>query len=221
MEVGDAPDGPVPNQTTTGVGPLTGITGSVNGFFDGSGDHVDSFAITITDVNAFYATTAFGNGFANFASSLWLWDNVGNSLLGNANARNIGPGSTISDPTTFPGLTGGAVDPTASGIELTADQMYILSVSYFSNEARDTGNNTVIDLNSLFSELHGPNCGPPPCFDHWDNDATDGGDYHIELAGAEFYSPVPIPTPIPAALPLFATALAGLGFVAKRRKQAA
>ena len=220
-EIGDAPDGPFTRQDTVGVGALTSITGVID---RAGGDHVDTYSIIITDVQAFYATTKIGLGGSvtlgtggNADSRLWLWSEAGAPLLGNddVNEMAVIPGSDtlasfISDPSTFVGFTGDVVNATASGIALQTGQKYLLSISEFTNDPDDAGGVDVINLGSDFDALHGPNPSAG-AFVAWENGAdTSVITYDIALQGAEFCT-------VPAPATLLLLGLAGLAGVGRRR----
>lgn len=200
-EVGDAPEGVPFRQDTFGVGPLNQITGAIN---RGQGDHTDTYSIIITDPMAFLASTknSFGGSAvsstgSNLDTRLWLWTNSGQVVLGNddVNSTSLGTdtlASLISDPTTFPTLSGGeVVDPTAANVSLVAGQKYLLSISLFSNDPDDAGGVDVVNLGADFDALHGPNPAAGP-FAAWENGtSTTMGTYTIALRGATYCVPEP------------------------------
>lgn len=214
-EVGDAPDGPLPFQDTVGIGALESITGSID---RGNGDHVDTYCIMIVDVAAFFASTKQSlGGFASTATGgnadtrLYLWDLDGNIVLANDDDSGSPDGlaSTITDPSTFNAVTGGVVNASASNISLTPGQ-YLLSITYFPNNAVDSGGFGVSTIGSPFSNLHGPNPNAG-AFNNWTNPAgTTAFDYRIALGGVEYST---VPTPGGAAL----LGLAGLVAIRRRR----
>lgn len=219
-EVGDAPQGVPANQATVGVGPLTAITGVID---RPAGDHTDTYCITVTDVSLFYATTkifyggsAVDTAGANADTRLWIWDLAGNELLGNddINAAALGTSdnfaSLVSDPSTFPGFSGGElVNGTATGISLTNGSRYLLSISEFANDPDDAGGVDLINLGADFDALHGPNPSAGS-FAAWENAADSTKfTYKIALAGATFCE-----VPEPASLSLLALG----GLLALRRR---
>jgi hypothetical protein len=83
VEVGDAPEGVPAHQDTVGVGPLVLISGSLDSF-DFAVDHVDTYAIIITDPDNFWASTTPALGGSASGGSedtrLWLWTVDGQRL---------------------------------------------------------------------------------------------------------------------------------------------
>ena len=206
VEVGDAPDGVPDRQDTVGVGPLINI----NGFLDSD---IDTYSIVITDVDAFYATTAplgfNGTGFADFDSTMWLWDEFGNPVLGNDDSFGSLL-STITDPANF-GVTGGAVNADAANIRLTPGK-YLLSIGAFNDGPVDINGDRVILTSGAFSDLHGPNPLSNGIFNNWLGNGAVGA-YSVELGGATFCA-----IPEPASSALLALGVIGLACVRKRKR---
>lgn len=194
-EMGDAPDGVPARQDTAGIGPLLNINGATSSVDQ---DWVDTYSIVIIDPVDFYATTASSvgrnTGSATFDTRLWLWDEQGNVLLGNDDTASDGLQSTISDPSTFAGFTGGAVNADAQGIFL-APGKYLLSISGFDNDPFDAAGVDLVNLGSPFSDLRGPNQNAG-AFSVW-GQAGATGEYRIELGGATFCT---IPEPASSTL---------------------
>jgi hypothetical protein len=92
----------------------------------------------------------------------------------------------ISDPSTFPALSGGeVVNATAANIALQANGKYLLSISRFANDPDDAAGVDLVNL-SLFDQLHGPNPAAGP-FSRWeDPTTTTTGSYVIALRGATY-----------------------------------
>ncbi len=207
LETGDAPDGPNVSQPTVGIGPISQIVGQLD---RANGDHVDTYAITITNPMTFYASTSehLGGdllsalpieGLQN--SRMWLWRSSilreGLPTIALANDDDaFFPGdlaSTISDESSFTMLTTGNVDSTAMGVNLIAGETYLLSISTFDNDPEDASNVDLIEFGPDLTALYGPNVAAGP-FDHWENSpSSEEGGYIIALQGAEF-SVVPEPT---------------------------
>lgn len=210
-ESGDAPDGPIPFQDTTGVGPLMSIMGSID---RPNGDHVDTYCINITDPSVFMASTSatFG-GAAAFDSRLWLWNANGGLVVANDDTpagAGGGLASTLSDPSTYAALTGGGVVAPTATISITPGR-YLLSISTYANDPEDSGGFDLASLGSDFDALHGPAAGVG-AFDHWENFSdADAGAYTIALRGATFCN---VPTTGVAGLMGM-----GLGLLGVRRRR--
>jgi hypothetical protein len=188
-EVPDAPAGVPARQDTVGVGALTNIVGFTATADD---DFHDTYSIIITDPNDFYATTAntvgAGTGSASFDTRLWLWDEQGNILMGNDDTFSDGLQSTLSDPSNFNGLTGGALSD--NPLPLVGGRKYLLSIGGFNSDPFDAAGTDLVQLgfpNGL-SDLSGPNPAAGP-FASWSTGAT--GEYNIELGGATYCVPEP------------------------------
>lgn len=206
-EIGDAGDIISGVQNTVGTGPLTTISGATS-----TSDTVDAYCITITNPADFYATAASvidPLASVTWDTRLWLFDSSGNVLLGNDDTFSDGLQSTLSDPGTFTGLTGGGVNPTASGISLTAGD-YILVISGYNYDALDASGSAIITLSGLFSELHGPNAGTGPLAS-WGGTLFGSGSYTLALNGATYCQ-----VPAPGALALLG--LVGLAGTRRRRR---
>jgi MYXO-CTERM domain-containing protein len=208
-ESGDAGDIISGVQMTVGAGALTTISGATD---TAGGDIVDAYCISITDPGSFYATlnsAIDGSAVASWDTRLWLFDSAGNILLGNDDTNGAGLQSTISDPSTFTALTTGAVNPTASGISLTAGD-YILVVGGYNTDALDASGGQIITLSSSFSELHGPNGGAGPLAS-WTTGFSSGS-YTVALSGAAYCQ-----VPAPGALALLG--LFGVAGTRRRRRR--
>lgn len=193
IELGDAPEGVATYQNTTGSGPLSSIRGSIDTVGTVADDHVDTYAITITDPDNFWASTTLAlGGFANGGSEdsrLWLWTQDGLPLLGN---DDIGSSvqSTLSSPGIFNSLTGGAVDSSASGIALVAGETYLLSISFYPNAPVDALGNDLFNLDNQYQHLLGPIPTAGPMVG-WKNTWQEGFAYDIALNGASYAIPEP------------------------------
>ncbi len=208
-EVGDAPEGIPDRQDTMGVGPLTQITGSLNG---PGGDFVDTYSIIVTDPVQFFASTAIHLG-GNFRSSaerlldsrIWMWsestfaDGFNQMLLANDNDFNFGmpdTGATISLPSMFNNVTGGVVNMDATGVTIAANTKYLISVASAPNDPLDAVGNDLANLEEVLPsfDLHGRDLGAG-AFASWAHAPTMEVDtYIISLQGATFCTIVPEPT---------------------------
>lgn len=221
-ELGDAPEGVPAHQETMGVGALTLIEGGIS---RGTGDHTDTYCITITDPGTFFASTKISmGGYALTATGgfgdtrMWLWNMNGGLLLANDDHAGGTDGlkSTITDPSTFVATTGafgtaGTVAATATPISLTPGQ-YLLSISYFPNDPDDAVGVDQATIGSPFTALHGKNPASG-AFDHWENAAgTTAWTYGIALRGAS-YCVVPEPATI------VALGIGALGLLVARRRK--
>lgn len=212
VEVGDAPEGVFTYQDTVGFGPLLSISGSIDSVGTVADDHVDTYAITITDPADFWASTtpALG-GFASGGSEdtrLWLWTADGQPLLGNEDNGGIYQ-STVSSPGIFTSLTGGTVDTSASAITLVAGQTYLLSISYYPNAPVDALGNDLFNLDYQYIDLLGPIPTAGPMVG-WKDVWQEGFAYKIALNGATSAIPEP------HAMALLIIGLLGLRFVRLR-----
>jgi hypothetical protein len=202
VEVGDAPSGVPARQDTNGTGPLSRIEGNLipnAGLMD-----TDTYSIIITDPASFLASTktSFGGSAvsatgANLDTRLWLWTDNGTVLLGNddVNSTSLGTdtlGSLISDPSTFPSLSGGElVNASAANVALQAGRKYLLSISLFANDPDDAAGVDLVNLGADFDALHGPNAAAG-AFARWeDPTSTVTGTYTIALRGATYCVPEP------------------------------
>jgi MYXO-CTERM domain-containing protein len=204
-EVGDAPDIINGVQMTVGAGALTTISGATS-----ANDFVDAYCIHITDPASFYATGATivdANASVNWDLRLWLFDSAGNVMLGNDDTFNDGLQSTVSDPSTFTAISGGAVNASASAIALTPGN-YTLVIGGYNGNALDASGAQIITLSGNFSDLHGPNTGVGPLAS-WTGGAS--GTYTIALNGAGYCE-----VPTPGALA--SMAFAGLFGLRRRRR---
>jgi hypothetical protein len=190
-EAGDAGPLPISAQTVTGAGPLSKITGRLNGMpplpSRGVGDFQDMYLIRIIDPMNFMASTDILNGgFADFDANLFLFELDGRGLLGN-----IGLGSNAT-------LTSASND--GSGAELDAPGDYYLAISGGFSVPAD-GFFEIFDFNAP-GEISGPDgLGGPFPINNWIG-PTQTGDYEIAIQGAIF-----IPAPATLALMLLAPVL--------------
>ncbi len=224
-EDGDAPDGVPASQLTTGVGPLTAITGELN---PAAGDHIDTYCIKTGNIDDpslpfFYASTSptLGGTMASPGELLanarmWLWnesgprDGIFDVLLANDNDQMAGAlgAATISEPEAFSMLTGGGVASSAMGVTLQANHTYLLSISEFPNDPQDSNGTDLADF------------GPPPSTDlvgknsmalefvDWERTANTGlASYTIALQSAQFCA-----VPEPAGMFAWLVVAAAMGY---------
>ncbi len=163
-EAPDAGDLPHTAQSTTGIGAVDTITGSITNASD-----VDMYRIHITDPALFTATVS------DFPadSTLWLFDRDGNFLASNDDSATLL--SHIGyDYANWPEL---------------AEGDYFLAVTGLGNEPRDGGDAPLsVDVGAGYNGL--PNgAGPLAAWVHVDDDQE--GDYTITLTGASFSSASP------------------------------
>lgn len=201
VEMGDAPQGVPDRQDTVGVGQLTEIIGSLDGF---NGDFVDTYSIIITDPLQFYASTALhlGGSFTSRTerladSRIWLWSEstfaeaIDQVVLANDNDFNFGAtdtGATIAHPQTFPLLTGGDVNMSAANVSLLANTKYLISVSTTPNNPLDGMGNDLANLEEIVPsfDLHGRDASAGP-FATWSHlPPLEADNYVISLRGASF-----------------------------------
>ncbi|MEM8756926.1 MAG: hypothetical protein AAGF47_03995 [Planctomycetota bacterium] len=200
-------------QTTSGVGALTSITGTID---NSVVDDLDGFFITVTDADAFFASTDpndggsfIGNTGFEDDSRLWLFDTSGNLIM--ANDDNDDSSGTDSLESRIGNLgvqyDGPAFNSPGSVVD---GATYILVIGEFSNSVVDAAGEEIADFSADFGALHGLN----PLFDASTAQNENPGsftasvDYNIVLGGATFAIPAPA-----------SAALLGLGGLAAARRR--
>jgi hypothetical protein len=189
-EIGDAPEGPVGiegHQETVGLGPLNTIFGSLD---VGANDHVDTYAIEVTDMSLFSVTIS-PLGLEVLANArTWLWNDFtrGGTQLVMANDNSpLAPGGLsplLTDPSTWPGVQINAPGSVAAG------GRYLLSISYFDNNPVDAMETALADLDNFPEALHGLAMAGP--FSNWQNPgAPNVSSYQIQLTGVTYSVPEP------------------------------
>jgi hypothetical protein len=193
-EVGDAGQLPATAQVTTGGGPLTAITGTID-----TPNDVDMFAIRITSPSTFSATTV-GQPGTHFDTQLFLFDSNGRGVEANDDVSTTNLRSTLTSIGALP-----------SGI-------YYLAISSFNADPVAPGGlrlfpepeETIAPTFGLPVGPTGPGGGLPVA--DWTTGGLSAGTYQIALTGAEFAIPEP------GSVLLFGLGLAGaLGYGRRRR----
>lgn len=203
-EAGDAGPLPFSAQTVVGAGPLSRISGELQGPAGlpdrGVGDYQDMYLINIVDPFNFTASTVvLDDGFATFDSQLWLFNLDGSGLLANQDA---GVGEQAAR------LTNLSND--GSGAELVAPGLYYLAISGAGSVPLGGGGpDPMFQFTLGPGEISGPD--GPGGFGNPITDWTNPGQfglYRIGLTGAEFIVPAPEGL----------LALSGLGLLIRRRR---
>ena len=177
----DAGSLPGDANVTTGLGPLSGIKGTLTGASprgaSGPGDFQDMFAIEIIDPATFSAFVApNGNGAPTFDTQLWLFDSNGQGVLGNDD--NSATGSGLS------GFFNSATD--TSGASVSAPGRYFLAISGAGSVPLDDAGNLIFRLD-VVGEVSGPDGSLSPIA-LWSGPG-EVGEYEIQLTGVAFADP--------------------------------
>lgn len=186
-ELGDAPEGVPDHQDTVGIGPLTTIAGSLDGVID----HVDTYSIVVTDPLLFNVSISPAAGEILSNARMYMWTDPtfaegGVLLMANDDSPVPGVSSLLTDPMTWPGSLVNNPSPVVDG------GRYLLSVTYFPNDAIDGAANPLADFPVDLFALHGPD-PTAGSFVGWENPGANVGNYLIDLQGVA-YSLVPEPT---------------------------
>lgn len=169
IELGDAGQSIAAANITIGANPLEHIRGSLSRPTE---DFVDIYCIRIPDPSNFGATTV---GNASFDTQLFLFDMNGMGVVFDDDANASVTQSTIT----------GALVP-APGI-------YFLAISIYDRDARDASGNEIWADSPFVGQRapDGPGAGNPLA--GWTGGAqNDGGNYVIEMRGADFHVPEPM-----------------------------
>lgn len=211
VEDGDAGSSIESAQPITNVegGQVQRIFGSLAGHSSASGidpDFEDLYLINITDPGNFMVSTASEHGgYADFQTSLWLFDADGFGLLGNV----YSPQSPVSPPGDVAGQILGstllhfATDNT--GIVITEPGLYYLAITGVPNHPLASGPTEGMDIFEFdqFDEISGPD-GPGGDFPFikwwWGEGET--GSYEIIVEGVG-------EVPAPGAIALMLVGFAG------------
>ncbi len=154
-------------QTVYGNGPLTTITG----FMDGGGEE-DGYIIEITDPASFSATTinALTEASSVTDTQLWLFDESGAGVQFIDDDPNSGTflSNMLNDFVVSPGC-------------------YMLVVSGFTNDAENSDGDEIW-LDTPFNVLRQPDGAGAgnPVVTQWDMNSGQGGEYQIDLTGCSF-----------------------------------
>lgn len=181
-------DNVVGGQVRRIVGTLAGAPASAGGFGDPMGDFEDMYKIVITDPGTFFISTSpqYG-GYADFQTSLWLFDSKGFGLLGNVySPQDLFGGGEGGSAGELLGstLTNYATDDT--GLVIKTPGIYYLAITGVNRHPLASGPTEGMDIFSFaqFDEISGPD-GPGanfPFIRTWWGDGQSGS-YEIYVEG--------------------------------------
>ncbi len=178
--------------------PLASITGSLFSIGD-----ADIFAIYINSPSTFSATTVNAvTTTANTDTALFLFDSTGKAIYANDDAAG--------------GLSVGSSLPANNPLGPQVVGVYYLAISLSGNEPVNFASQLMFMMPTTSTDLRGPNSqatGGLFAFDANGVNATVGGNYRIDLTGAQTSA---VPEPSTVALAVFG-ALGLISLVKKRR----
>ncbi len=192
-EVGNSHSLPGTAENTTGVNPLTAITGSLTGNPD-----ADMYRIYIPTPTLFSATTVGG---ATFDTQLFLFDSAGFGVLANDDTA-----SPLSLRSTLP-----------TGNALVGAGYYFLLITAFDRDP--TSSTGLIFPNSPTTGVYGPTGpgGANPITGYSGTGISGNNAYTITLTGADF-APSSVPEPMSITLLGGVACLAGYAFRRKSQR---
>ena len=191
--------------STVNTGPGSG---SISAFgFSDSQTYGQVFTAPTSGVLTDFTLSLDGGVGGNIYGGVGLWNGSAGFAFGGGNGGNLYTSGLVSE------LSGGSFTFNP-GINVVAGTLYVAYVSVFGTNA-----NTTTSMPFLFGGSGDANAN----YFVWNN--TNGGplnsswNYFSDYGDAQFVANISA-VPVPAALPLFLGALAGLGAVARRRKRA-
>ncbi|MCB1037641.1 MAG: hypothetical protein KDD47_27665, partial [Acidobacteria bacterium] len=161
-------------QATTGVAPLTSISGSLR---YSAGDHVDCYRITVSSDSGFYATTDASidpNASSDEGDTrLWIFSGPDGAVAisGNDDAPQGSEAFSYVADESDPSFSTPPSNPVVTPLD--EGEPIVLCISYYPNDPQDAADVDLIDM-EIYTALSGPNPAAGS-FDHWENMATNQG----------------------------------------------